>query len=57
MTIAAAEVVDNNDNKQESNGAKVTAANDNSISNSGSRGDDDNGGIGESKGGKKITIH
>jgi hypothetical protein len=57
VTIAAAEVVDNNDNKQESNGAKVTAANDNSISNSGSRGDDDNGGIGESKGGKKITIH
>jgi hypothetical protein len=37
--------------------AMVTAANNNSNSDSGSRGIDDNGGSGDSNGSKKITVH
>jgi hypothetical protein len=50
---AAAEVAKDNDNKRESDMAMVTAADNNSNIDSCSRGDDDNGGSGESDGKKK----
>jgi hypothetical protein len=51
--MAAAEAVEDKNDKQESNVAMVTAANANSNSNSGSKGNDDNGGNDDSNGGKK----
>jgi hypothetical protein len=54
---AAAEAVEDSDDKRESNVATVTAADNDSNSNSGSRGDDDNGGSGDRDGGKHITIN
>ena len=51
--MAVAEVAEDNDDERESNVATVTVVNDDSNIDSGSRGDDDNGGSGESDG-KKI---
>jgi hypothetical protein len=55
--MVAAEAAEDNKVERESNVAAVTAANDNSNRDSGSRGIDDNGGGGDSNGGKKITIN
>ncbi len=56
-TTAVAEAAEDSNDERESDLATVTAADDNSNINSGSRGDDDNGGCGESDGEKKLTIN
>jgi hypothetical protein len=48
-------VAEDNNKDRESDVATVTAADDNSNINSGSRGDDDNGGSGESNGKKNYN--
>jgi hypothetical protein len=54
---AVAEAVENNDIEHESDIAMVTAADNDSNSNSSSGGNDDNGGSGDSKGSKNLTIN